>query len=196
MAGASDVAIVGGVAKNYRGAKVTNVSRQKDLVDESPSRRVMGYYKSLGNNAIFYGLMRRSVITTCVITKTLGADWLLMAQVAFQGKMLTNPDVAIHRERENSASRSVANLVKVMGLPRVQAVLPITSIAMAAARDVLRTDAVYGGLPTAERRTLAAAVARIVFVRLGVWVRMQTLALKVIGHERAARWQARVTGNS
>ncbi|MDB4960911.1 MAG: glycosyl transferase family 2 [Myxococcales bacterium] len=196
LSASSEISIVGGVATNYRNGKVSNVSRQKDLAHYRPGQRVMAFYRSLGNNAIVYGLMRRTMIASCVATNTLGGDWLLMAQVAFQGKMLTNPDVSIHRERENSAGSSVANTVKALGLPRVQQLFPITSVAVSAARDIAGVDAVYGGMDPTERRKLATAVGGIVLIKLGVFVRLQTVAVAVIGRERAARWQAMVRGTT
>jgi glycosyltransferase involved in cell wall biosynthesis len=192
LASSPEIAIVGGIAKNYRAGKLSNETRQPDLVHDNPSRRLADFYRTLGNNAIFYGLMRRATIASCVSTNTLGGDWLLMAQVAFQGKMLTNPEVSIHREREGGTSQNIAHMVKTLGLPRVQAYLPTSSVAVAAARDILRIDAVFGRLGANERRLLASAVGAIILARLGILIRLTTLGVSVLGRDRALRWSASV----
>jgi len=189
LSASSDVAVVGGIGHNYRAGAHVGESKPLDVVHHSPSRRVMDYYRLVEDNAIFYGVMRRSMLATCVLTNTLGGDWLLMAQIAFRGRMLTNPEVHFHRERANSTSRSVAAMVQALRVPRVQERLPILSIALAAARDVLRTDLVFGALTKPQRRALASAVAGIVLVKMGVWFRVRDAGLPILGPDRARRWK-------
>lgn len=182
-----DVAAAGGRCHNYQRGALVGRSKPMDLEHQDPRRRIADYYGSVEDNPIFYGVMRREAIQACAFTNTLGADWLVMAQVAFRGKVRTAEGTRLHRERANATSQNLAHMVKSLGLPPIQERFPASSIALAAARDVLRTDEVFGGLGAIERRALAATVASILLVRVGMWMPLRLRLIPVLGQERATR---------
>ncbi len=185
-----EVAVVGGVCHNYRSDRLIGTSKAMELVHEDPRRRVIDYYSNVEDNPIFYGVMRRSLISRCTLANTLGADWMLMAQVAFCGKVRTAADVRLHRERVGATSENVGQIVRNLGLPAIQQRLPVTTIALGAAWDVQARDDVFGALGVVERRALAASVAGLIVLRVGVWMPIRARAIRVLGQQRATRWRS------
>ncbi len=185
------IAVVGGASRNYQNAEPVGEGAAMNLTHGSPSRRVADFYRAVTDNAILFGVMRRSTIEPCVLTNTLACDWLFMAQVAFRGLVITNPEVSVHREHANRTSQSTKQIVRVLRLPRVQELMPVTSIAVAAVGDVLRNDPVFGSMRSGERVSLATTVGGVILRKMGA-KETRRIAVSLIGRERAKRWKAAV----
>lgn len=187
-----EIVIAGGASHNYRDGEWVESGKPMNLLHSNPARRVAEYYLSVGDNCVFYGLMRREMLSRCHLTNTLGGDWLLIAQAAFQGKVVTVPGIYLHRERIGGTAESIAKIVQTLQLPRVQQIVPVTSIAVAAFREVFRAHAVFASLDRPKRYALAVTVAGIVFVRWGVWARLKKFLIWLIGIDRSRRLKAAV----
>ncbi|NJN61437.1 MAG: glycosyltransferase [Coleofasciculaceae cyanobacterium RL_1_1] len=67
--------------------KLLYKGRNFSLEEESSTQRVLSYYQAVSDNGIFYGLMRREYISQLRFQSVMGGDWLLIASMAFWGKL-------------------------------------------------------------------------------------------------------------
>jgi hypothetical protein len=187
LAESDDTSVVAGVAINYQDGREHSESAPTNTASTTPVARVIDYYRTVEENAIFYGVMRRSSASRCVFPNTLAGDWLLVAQLAFCGALRTTTETRLHRERRGSTSQDTRRIVEILQLPSIQGVFPGTAIAAAAAKDVLRPGSVFDQLPAMRRTALAAAVGATVMARMGM-KQTRRMAASLIGRDRAKRW--------
>lgn len=126
-----------------------------NLSQDSGAERVLSYYRRVGMNGMFYGLMRRDLISSLPFANKLGIDWLLTAQVAFSGKVRVLTDVHLNRSIDG-ASQDMTKLAFKAGLTGFRARYPHLDIALSVLKDVLWKSPVYRSLSTLERLKLAA----------------------------------------
>lgn len=126
-----------------------------NLSQDSGAERVLSYYRRVGMNGAFYGLMRRDLISKLPFEDKLGGDWLLSAQVAFLGKVRVLPDVHLNRSVEG-ASQDLTRIAMNMGFSGFMARYPHLDIALSVFKDILWKSTIYRPLSTLERLKLAA----------------------------------------
>lgn len=146
------VALACGVSRYYRDGAPSHPGRIVEARQGSPLIRALTYLAKVTDNGTFYGLMRRSQLQAIEFQHALGGDWLLLATVALTGKLVTIPDVAVHRDL-GGATRSYAHIVRSLELPAWNARLPKLAIATAAYR-YFADPRVTGALPATTRRLL------------------------------------------
>jgi glycosyltransferase involved in cell wall biosynthesis len=71
--------------------------------------RLLEYYAGVGENSAFYGIARRSLWLGLTEHTGLGADWHMMAEIAFNGMIQTLKTTAIHRAPDGASSSLPAN---------------------------------------------------------------------------------------
>jgi glycosyltransferase involved in cell wall biosynthesis len=148
-------ALACGRARYFRGEEAVLEGRVLTLEDPSPARRLRTFYAEVGDNAAFYGLMPRAVFERVTpLRKVIGADWLVMAAVAFSGRVRTLEETRVHRSL-GGASESSARAAQAAGIPRRQAVRPHLVTALYAFEEILWSSPVYASLPLARRLPLA-----------------------------------------
>jgi glycosyltransferase involved in cell wall biosynthesis len=151
-----------------------------NLLDEDGGSRVVAYYASVEENVAFLGVMRRSVLrSTPPAPNTMGGDWLYVAAIAFQGRIVTLESTSI-RKQMGGASRSTRQIAKSLGLPRIQGVLPMESIMLSSFAD------------TAWRCPVFAPLGR--FGRLGLALRVEWALFRRFNGRRARRVLHKLTG--
>jgi len=128
---------------------------QLNLLQDSGAERVLSYYRGVGMNGMFYGLMRRDLISGLPFEDKLGIDWLLTAQVAFSGKVRVLTEIHLNRSLDG-ASRDMTKLAFHAGLSGFVAKYPHLNIAVSVFKDILWKSTVYRPLTTLERLKLAA----------------------------------------
>jgi glycosyltransferase involved in cell wall biosynthesis len=139
-----------------------------DLLDESPERRVLAYYRSVEENASFNGVVRRSAIAAVPpMRNTMGGDWLYMASVAWLGRIRTLDATAI-RKQVGGTSRSTISMARQMGMPFVQGLLPAESITVSAFIEVAWRSPVFAPLGALRRWLFAFRVSGALFWRFRV----------------------------
>jgi len=156
-------AIVGGIAKYYVGDTCTRLGEIVDLNSESPARRVLSYYGSVADNAIFYGLMRRAQALQTPLRGGIGGDWLFVADMAYRGKLRTLESMCIHRD-DRGISKDVRRLAKTLSLSTFDSMFPFFRVAMYAFRAVYRESEVYAGIPRLRRFFFASLVLMQVLI--------------------------------
>lgn len=138
----SDVSLACGQAIYHQDGVEVARGDVVQLPQESPQERVAAYYRVVADNGTFYGLMRREQLVKVKKHNIMGGDWLLIASIAFLGKVVTLPSIRVNRER-GGISRSYENIADLLGLPKFQAVFPHVAIAYFAFRDIAWSDPIY-----------------------------------------------------
>ncbi len=140
-----------------------------NLSQDSGAERVFSYYRRVGMNGMFYGLMRRDLISSLPFEDKLGIDWLLTAQVAFSGKVRVLSEVHLNRSLDG-ASKDMTKLAFNAGLSGFMARYPHLNIAASVFKDILWQSPVYRPLSKLERLKLAAKSSAAICNRYCVMV--------------------------
>lgn len=185
-------AVVAGLAHGYLAGAPIGDGDFLNLHHPSAASRVLKYYSQVGENSIHYGVMRTAVLAKCEYPNTLGGDWILVAQMVFEGRVTTLSTTRLHRERQNSTAETIASIVHVLHLPRYQHALPAFSIARAAFLNIIRANEVFGSLGRVARYLLAVAAFVTILFHRGLVTSAKTLVIKIIGLDRARRFKALV----
>jgi hypothetical protein len=134
-----------------------------NLQQPRAAERLLAYFAEVGYNSIFYGLMRTNVVRQVGMQNALAGDWMLIAWILLHGHAVTLPTTRVHRTVGGS-SKSVRNIIKVLGLPYYQRFAPEFIIAFNCSRELLRL-AWPGGVDDDVRRQVAARVRKILILR-------------------------------
>lgn len=156
---------VGGRGKYHRGEEIV-FENEGDLEHEQGGERVLAYLQNVGRNGTFYGLMRRAQLAGMTLQNTLGGDWLLVAEVAFRGKIKILKHVFINRSIEGS-SENLRRLAKSFGLHRLYALNPFFTIAATVFKEIAWRAPTYQSIGRRARLTLARRAAGIILARHG-----------------------------
>lgn len=160
-----EVASAGGLAIYHREGVEVFRGDVVQLTQESPQERVAEYYRVVTDNGIFYAVMRREQLLKLRMKSAMGGDWLMVAAMAFLGKVVTVPSVTVHRER-GGISQSYESIASSLGLSRFQAMFPHVAIAYFVVWDIVWADPLYT-LPVSQRVRLAWSCQRSIRVRHG-----------------------------
>ena len=159
-----DVSLVCGIptyvddgGRTFEGVKI-------DLQHEVPSERVLAFYNQVNDNGTFYGVARREILLENPAPPVLAGDWLMLASLAFLGKILTLDGIAVFRS-SRGASADVRSLARQYGLSEKEARQPHQSIAANVSRDIARNSRAYRSLNVVSRWMLAERCALAVHRR-------------------------------
>lgn len=111
-----DHALVCGQARYFEADVPTQTGVLMNLNHDSEKQRVLAYYQQVEDNGTFYGVMRRDCLAQVPLRNALGSDWLVVAALAFQGKVRTLETVCINR-RLGGATRDFERTAAVLGVP-------------------------------------------------------------------------------
>jgi len=158
-----DVSLVAGQTVYYRDGEVSYRGVGVQLPQESPQERVAAYYGMVSENGTFYGLMRREQLANVRMNDVMGGDWLVIAAMAFLGKVVTLPSISVNRAL-GGATDSYSKMANIMGLSKFQAVFPHAVTAFSALREIAWRDPVYA-LNRIDRVRLAWRCQKIIRLR-------------------------------
>lgn len=156
--------LVAGSTQYYRQGRWEFEARPLDLEQEDPSERVLGYYREVEENGVFYGLARRADRLANPFPRTIGGDWLAVAALAASGKVATVRSTSVHRGLEG-VSDGMENLVRAYRLRGRAARNPYGVIIRSIAADIVWRSPAFGVLPAGERAKLAWAAGRAIYER-------------------------------
>jgi glycosyltransferase involved in cell wall biosynthesis len=128
------------------------------LTQEAGASRLISYYRQVGMNGAFYGLMRRSLIQRIPIDHALGGDWLMVAAMAYLGKIKALEDVFLYRSTEG-VSQSWESLAAAYGLEGFSRAHPVFAIARTIFADIVWKSPIYSSLDTPRRIEMASRAA-------------------------------------
>ena len=155
-------ALVAGLSNYYFGEKYLGEGTVINLESFNGCDRLLSYYRQVSDNGVFYGLMRRENIANIPMTNTMGGDWLMIATLAFLGKVKTISTVSINRQvRENDTLEKLAQRLE---LSKFQAKYPMLSISISAARDIFENNN-YGRFNIFQKIYLAVKILFLFFQR-------------------------------
>jgi glycosyltransferase involved in cell wall biosynthesis len=134
-----------------------------NLPEESAAARVLTFYRRVGMNGAFYGLMRRKTAVELPIEHALGGDWFFISRLAVRGKVRTLTDCHLNRAVDG-VSQHISTFARQSGLRGLLARSPHTYISYLVFKDILRNDSAYAPIGRGERLRLglrsAASVVR------------------------------------
>ena len=125
----SDHALVCGQARYYDDDKIVSAEPGINLLAHAAANRVLDYYAHVSGNGAFYGVMRRAHISRIPPHAGFGGDWLMIADMAFLGKLAAVNEVFINRSL-NGASRDLQQHARAFGLKGFMARSPHLQIAV------------------------------------------------------------------
>ena len=158
-----EYALVCGRGRLYREGSYVYSERPVSLLSGSSRTRLLGFYRTVGPNSTFYGVMRRALLVQTPIAEGLASDWLLVAGIAWSGKIRTIEAVSIHRSLEG-ASSDPATLTRALGIPGWKAWFAHFFVGARVCRDVWRASS-YAETNRLERLALGVVCGSIVVVR-------------------------------
>ena len=135
-----------------------------DLHERSGSERVLSYYRTVIRNGTFYGVMRRDLISQVPLRHVLGADWLLIAAMAYLGKIKTVETTFVNRSISGQSSEW-GRLLSLFPLSEFQKANPFLTIASIAFSDIAWQSPVYAPLGPIRRLAVAARAAMTIVRR-------------------------------
>jgi glycosyltransferase involved in cell wall biosynthesis len=162
------VTLVCGVSRYYEGGEFRHAGHALSAADEDRYLRVIRFFREVMDNGSFYGVMRRDMLLGITIPTVLGADWIMIASVAFLGKIITVEDVTVHRAL-GGLTRSYAQIVEAGGFPQWNARYPKAAIALAALDYIGRGEGVFAKLPLPARAALGAGAGLAVLEDSGIY---------------------------
>lgn len=154
----SSYSLVAGLPRYYKDGKPAYTGVTLQATDPTPAARIVSYLRQVADNGVFYGVMRTADIRRIQFPDMLGADWMIVASLAFLGKIATVPEVSVHRDI-GGTSRSYQRQVEVLELPPWNARFPMTAISSASFNYLLREAEVMRDLSTPVRLVIAAEAA-------------------------------------
>lgn len=174
----ADCALVGGRVIYCETAKTVFEETPMNLLSPHPSERVYAYYRRVGPNGTFYGVMRRDQLIRVPLQDALGGDWLVIASVAFLGKIRTLDEVAVYRSFDG-ASRDIRGLAASFGLSTFDVRHPHLTIARIAFHDVAWSSPVYASMGRVSRIRLATQAFAILFARYCVYAPIRRIGFRL-----------------
>ena len=157
-----DYSLVCGEAKYFSHGQLLPEGETIDLPQDPAAERVLAYFEKVNHNGTFYGLMRPAQLHLALPPNVLGGDWLLVAAIAFMGKIGTIKDISVNRSWEG-ASRTLETLIASLGISPIHARAPKLSIAISAFKDIAWKSKAYGSLGRAARLSLARKVLSVFY---------------------------------
>jgi len=130
-----------------------------DVTAGDPGRRILRYLSRVHDNGAFYGLMRGDAMRAALpLPNMLGADWVWMSRLLFQGSLRVRVDTKLRRSY-GGASTSFERITELLGLPASVARRPTASIVANIHHDIGEGSTVYARLAAPQRRRLALLAA-------------------------------------
>ena len=161
----ADLALVAGRTTLHAAYDELGDEPDVNLLAESGAQRVWDFCQEVVPTGVFAGIMRlRTVSKLPSQRNVLGHDWLFLTNVAYLGKVATEPTTRVHRAA-GGASTSRFGLAATLGVSRVQAVKPLATIAFFAVLECLHRSPVFTCLPVRQRMNLAIATVAALSAR-------------------------------
>jgi len=179
----ANVSLVSGTPKYYKDSKYVYTGKTFSLTSQHWWKRVIKYYHYVGDNGMFYGLMKTPELRAVSIRNTIGGDWLLTASVAASGKTVMVKDTTIHRDL-GGASNTPYQIVKTLKLPKWQAFIPKLSIGVCAALDIMYRDKSYLVFSTPQR-VVTSLVVFLILLWKELWWKMDNIVYSIIKATKA-----------
>lgn len=98
-----DYVLFSGRGIYFRSGKLARVENALALDESTGSARVLSYFREVELNTSFYGVIRRPAVADIDFRDVLAGDWLLVAHLAFLGKVGTVDGVHVYRSLDGAS---------------------------------------------------------------------------------------------
>jgi glycosyltransferase involved in cell wall biosynthesis len=159
-----DYSLVSGRAKYFRDGIFIDEGVQVNLLQHKGGDRVLSYYSQVAENGTFYGVMRREQLSKLSLQNSMGGDWLLIASIAFMGKIGTLEDTSVNRNL-GGATDSYKKIASSLNLSKFEGDNPHLSIAKSAFKDIAQVSPAYVQSGRVRRLFLACRASALIFHR-------------------------------
>lgn len=163
-----DLSLVSGTPIYYQNGIKPYQGKMFDLLENSWIVRVANYYARVADNGMFYGVMRTTEVQQITVPNVMGGDWHLLANIVSTGKTRMSSAVSVHREL-GGATTSYRQIVKSLGLPEIQSIFPMTTIALSAFDDIVFNGNAYKNRHILSKIILASIVFLLIITRPFLW---------------------------
>jgi glycosyltransferase involved in cell wall biosynthesis len=159
-----DYSLVCGSTKYYRNGQFLADGVAVNLLQDSAEERVLAFYEQWSENPAMSGVMRRGLVSLAWPPRVLGGDLLLIAAIAFIGKIKTINETSIHVSY-TGMSRSLKTICESIGISRIHAFVPRLSMAVSASRNIAGGSRAYASLSRWARLSLAHRIFLVFYRR-------------------------------
>ncbi len=166
----------------YEGKKI-NHSQDSGL------NRLLDFYFKLRDNNTLYGVMRKKDLDNIVIFNVMMYDGLIIATIAFLGKIKVLDNVSIHR-RLGGTSNNWKKIVSTLSLPKFEGLFPVLTFAINAFEDISWRVPIFSKLGNVRRHIIATYVFLIIIFMKSVpllFIELSKNLLKFCFGERRAK---------
>jgi glycosyltransferase involved in cell wall biosynthesis len=157
-----DYSLACGLARYHRDGTAEFDDIILNLPWRSPVRRILHWYYHMDWCGAFFGVMPRKLALRAPFRNTLGCDKLFVGAMAWMGKIITIPDVSLHR-RLGGMSRTGPEQAAAQGLPRFYGRDRNLAMAIEAARDAIERFP-YTQRTMAARAAFAAMAFGVIYL--------------------------------
>jgi len=165
-----ELAVVCGLTKWYSENQFRADGSKTNLLQHSGKARVLAFYRGVRSNEAVYGLMRRDILSAVpTMANVFGADWFVMASIAFKGKIKTI-ETTTNYQAIGGASASAVKTARLLGLPWYQARLMFVVITLSAFKDIAWASPAYEPLGRPQRFLLASHAAAVIMRTFLTWI--------------------------
>ncbi len=193
-----EFAVVCGKPFLYQSGRPFHEGGVTTLLQDSPSKRVLAYYRDVFDNAPFYGISRRALLSTVPpMRDTFAGDWFYIASLAFLGKIKTVETTSVYKSVGAGASASVESIVQTLALPTFQARHTVLNVILYACKDIAWASPVYRSTGVPGRLFLSYRVGlvlsrkyhlhRVVFYRGRMLITFVRERLRLSNAEHSSR---------
>jgi glycosyltransferase involved in cell wall biosynthesis len=165
LLGGPAIALVGGAPHYYKQGVCIGPGQVLSLVRDAWWLRVAAYFWRVRDNGIFYGIARTEMVRRVLpVRNVMAGDWLHVAVLVSQGRVLTMSQTRVHREL-GGTSASYGQIAASLGLHALAGRFPFSFIAWAAFADIGWRHAGYGRRWLGMRGLTGAMVALALLTR-------------------------------
>lgn len=151
------LSIVTGATRYFEGDAPPDLVLNTNLTEASPARRVLRYLSNSWSSAAFYGVLRTTALRDALpIANVMGADWLFVSALAFNGPVLTTTETHLNRRR-GGTSADFNRIAEVSKLSARAARNPHLAIAYNQFRDIAYSSRAYTSIGRVRRLALGVA---------------------------------------
>jgi glycosyltransferase involved in cell wall biosynthesis len=181
--------LVCGRGRYYRDGVALLEERPINLTSARPSARVLRFFARVSLNGPMFGVAARDDLLTIGFPPVLAGDWMLVAEMAARGQVLTLDDVHIHRSASGLGS-DAPRLAGGFGLTGLAARHPHAMAAVAIAGRIARGEGAYREINLITRVALAGGVALLILGRFTAADAVRGM----LGSDRAQSLERRISG--
>jgi glycosyltransferase involved in cell wall biosynthesis len=169
LLGHNDYSLAAGRAKYYKGDSSFE-GEVVNLKQEDPSERVIHYYREIGYNSLYYGLIPRRFFPALVIRHQLADDLIMVARLTFMGKVKVIDSVYSHHSAKG-VSTNPEKMYHLYGIDPRRMINHYYFMALKVARDILCSSIPYNTLSPIKRIVLAWDAFKTVLAKQDLTVR-------------------------